>query len=144
MSRRAAGHPVDHHVGRLVRLRRRELGMAIGAFATACDGVSYQQIQKYETGGNRITVSLLVQIAGVLDVEPCYFLKDAPGALSGRTPGGPADEALRLIAATPNAMRMLRAFTGLPAPQRTAVVTLLELMTPEKTDPVASREEQTA
>lgn len=144
MSRLAAGHPVDHHVGQLIRLRRRELGMPIVAFADACNGVTYQQIQKYETGENRISVSTLVGIASVLGVEPGYFLKDAPGAMGGRAPSGPAEEGLRLLAAASNSMRLLRAFAELSAPQRNAVVALVELMTPEAADPAIKREEQTA
>lgn len=65
-------HPVDRHVGRRVQEKRLRLGLSQTALAKAV-GVSFQQVQKYEKGVNRISASKLFDIAGVLDEAIPYF-----------------------------------------------------------------------
>lgn len=65
-------HRVDVHVGNRVRTRRRLRGMSQGDLARACD-ITFQQIQKYERGANRVSASRLYQLAGVLGVTPGWF-----------------------------------------------------------------------
>lgn len=67
-------NPVDVHVGHQLRQRRVDHGMTQTALAAAVE-VSFQQIQKYERGANRISASMLWAIAGVLDVQPGYFFE---------------------------------------------------------------------
>src|SRR6185369_2529188 len=64
--------PVDVHVGSRVRLRRTLLGMSQEKLGTAI-GLTFQQIQKYERGSNRIGSSRLYEFAKVLDVPVSYF-----------------------------------------------------------------------
>lgn len=64
-----AALPVDVAVGRAIARRRSALGLSQSKLASAC-GVSFQQVQKYETGANRISCSRLFQIAEVLRVVP--------------------------------------------------------------------------
>lgn len=64
--------PVDVQVGRNVRRRRIELGMSQTSLAQAC-GITFQQIQKYENGANRVSASRLWQFAAVLGVPVVYF-----------------------------------------------------------------------
>ncbi len=64
--------PVDIHVGQKLRKRRLELGMTQPELARAV-GVRFQQIQKYETGQNRIAASRLWRAAGALNVPVCHF-----------------------------------------------------------------------
>ena len=64
--------PVDVQVGRNVRRRRIQLGMSQTALADAC-GITFQQIQKYENGANRVSASRLWQFAAVLGVAVVYF-----------------------------------------------------------------------
>jgi transcriptional regulator with XRE-family HTH domain len=64
--------PVDHHVGAAVRTRRVELGMSQTDLANA-SGITFQQIQKYENGANRVSASRLWQFAAVLGVPVDYF-----------------------------------------------------------------------
>ena len=67
--------PMDVALGAAVRIRRRTIGMSQEALAEQC-GVSFQQIQKYERGVNRIAVARLQQIADALGVSPAYFFAD--------------------------------------------------------------------
>ncbi len=63
---------IDRQVGERLRRRRMLLGVTQDQLGAAL-GLSYQQIQKYETGGNRISAGRLAQIAGVLGVQPGWF-----------------------------------------------------------------------
>jgi transcriptional regulator with XRE-family HTH domain len=70
-------NPIDKHVGARVRMRRLMVGMSQGKLGEALD-VTFQQVQKYEKGANRIGASRLQQLARVLDVPPSYFFDGAP------------------------------------------------------------------
>lgn len=63
--------PIDIHVGQQIRARRKILGVSQELLAKACE-VSFQQIQKYERGANRVSCSMLVKIAGALDAPPQF------------------------------------------------------------------------
>lgn len=65
-------HPVDVHVGLAIRTRRRAIGMNQHELAARL-GVTYQQVQKYERSGNRISASRLFDVARVLGVPVAYF-----------------------------------------------------------------------
>jgi transcriptional regulator with XRE-family HTH domain len=69
--------PVDVHVGSRVRLRRTMLGMSQGKLGAAIE-LTFQQVQKYERGTNRIGASRLYQLGKVLDVPVSYFFDDMP------------------------------------------------------------------
>jgi len=68
---------IDHHLARRLRTRRRLVGMTLQEVAAAT-GVRFQQIQKYETGLNRMSASRLFQLAQVLNVEVSYFFSGLP------------------------------------------------------------------
>lgn len=70
-------HPVDVHVGSRFRQRRSLLGMSQTAVGDAA-GLTFQQIQKYERGSNRISASRLFEFAKVLDVPVSYFFDEMP------------------------------------------------------------------
>lgn len=70
--------PVDVHVGQRLRQRRTLLGMSQEKLGEAV-GLTFQQIQKYERGANRIGASRLFQLSQVLDVSVSYFFEDMPG-----------------------------------------------------------------
>lgn len=79
-------HPVDVHVGKRMQQRRALLGMSQTALGTAV-GLTFQQIQKYESGANRVGSSRLYEVAKILDVPVAYFFEEMPAtALSGRRP----------------------------------------------------------
>ena len=74
--------PIDAHVGTRVRLRRTLLGMSQEKLGEAL-GLTFQQVQKYERGVNRIGASRLFDLARVLDVPISFFFDDMPDALGG-------------------------------------------------------------
>jgi transcriptional regulator with XRE-family HTH domain len=82
-------NPVDKHVGHRIRLRRMMLGMSQGTLGTAL-GLTFQQVQKYEKGANRVGASRLQQISQALQVPVAFFFEGAP-AMPGHA--GPASEA---------------------------------------------------
>ena len=71
-------NPIDIHVGSRIRLRRTMLGMSQEKLGESL-GITFQQVQKYEKGSNRISASRLQQIAKMLDVPVSFFFEDAPG-----------------------------------------------------------------
>ncbi|MCB1490706.1 MAG: helix-turn-helix transcriptional regulator, partial [Rhodobiaceae bacterium] len=89
-------NPIDIHVGSRVRLRRLLLGMSQERLGEQL-GLTFQQVQKYEKGTNRIGASRLEAIARFLDVQVSYFFKDAPGE-DGKRPGFAEDaDALEVV-----------------------------------------------
>jgi transcriptional regulator with XRE-family HTH domain len=83
-------NPIDVHVGSRVRLRRNMLGMSQEKLGEAL-GITFQQIQKYEKGANRVGASRLQAIATVLNVPVSFFFEDAPGE-SGEVIRGLSEE----------------------------------------------------
>jgi transcriptional regulator with XRE-family HTH domain len=83
----AAGHPnpIDVHVGSRVRLRRTLLGMSQEKLGEAI-GLTFQQVQKYERGANRIGSSRLFDLSRVLDVPIAYFFEDMQPGVAERSP----------------------------------------------------------
>ena len=77
--------PIDIYVGARVRLRRKVLGMSQEALAVAI-GLTFQQVQKYERGSNRISASKLYRIAKVLTAPMNYFFDGAPDPDGGALP----------------------------------------------------------
>ncbi len=79
-------NPIDKHVGSRVRMRRVLLGLSQEKLGEAL-GLTFQQVQKYEKGTNRIGASRLQQISKTLQVPPSFFFEGAPLADSALTPG---------------------------------------------------------
>lgn len=77
-------NPVDVHVGHRVRVRRTLLGLSQDKLGQAI-GLTFQQVQKYERGSNRISASRLFDLARILDVSVGYFFDDIdePSAAKG-------------------------------------------------------------
>lgn len=87
-------NPIDVHVGSRVRLRRMMLGMSQEKLGEAL-GITFQQIQKYEKGTNRIGGSRMMHISRVLNVPVGWFFEDAPGsATSSPASEGPNQTSL--------------------------------------------------
>jgi transcriptional regulator with XRE-family HTH domain len=82
MSAKKAPNPVDKHVGSRVRMRRMMLGMSQEKLGDAL-GLTFQQVQKYEKGTNRIGASRVQQIANILQVQVSFFFEGAPAIPSG-------------------------------------------------------------
>jgi transcriptional regulator with XRE-family HTH domain len=113
--------PVDTLVGRNIRICRLQRGLTQTALGDHL-GVTFQQIQKYENGANRVGASRLSQLAGALGVSLNALFDGSPTA--GRT--GP-DLSGRELLANPHALRLVQAFHRIPgAKQRIAVLHLIE------------------
>ena len=68
-------HPIDVHVGNRIRLRRKLINMTQEQLASSL-GITFQQVQKYERGSNRVSASRLFQIGEILDVTVTFFFDD--------------------------------------------------------------------
>jgi transcriptional regulator with XRE-family HTH domain len=80
-------HPIDVYVGGRMRLRRIQLGLSQGALASKI-GVSFQAVQKYESGDIRISASRLYDVAQVLDVSPAFFFEGYPDGMVAKNLAG--------------------------------------------------------
>ena len=76
-------HHVDVHVGQRLRARRTLMGMSQSKLGNAV-GLTFQQIQKYERGANRIGASRMYALSRVLDVPVAYFFEEMPPEISGK------------------------------------------------------------
>ena len=85
-------HPIDIHVGSRLRLRRGLIKMSQQKLAEAV-GVTFQQVQKYERGTNRISISRMYEMASALGVPASYFLEDLPALAVDTGQKGFAEEA---------------------------------------------------
>ena len=108
-------HPVDVAVGARVRTARVARGLSQAALAEQL-GLTFQQVQKYERGANRISASKLVQIAETLELAPAEFLEGLDSQSAQST--GPSAIGL------PGAPELLASYARLPANVRTALVRL--------------------
>ena len=121
-----APNPVDVHVGSRVKLRRTLLGMSQEMLGEAI-GITFQQVQKYERGSNRIGCSRLYDLARVLDVPVSYFFDAIPVSAQAQSPlnvikGTVGEEAGEIVAASdPMAKRetldLVRAYYSIPDQQ---------------------------
>jgi transcriptional regulator with XRE-family HTH domain len=126
--------PVDAHVGSRIRMRRRVMGLSQEALADAL-GLTFQQVQKYECGVNRVSASKLFGAARVLQVPVRYFFDGLP------QPGQPAGEALpdedadgrvNAFLATPEGLELARRFMMRPEGRwRRQVLELVRALTEE-------------
>ncbi len=105
--------PVDRHVGSRVRMRRMMIGMSQEKLGQAC-GITFQQVQKYEKGTNRMGASRLHQISRILDVPVEFFYEGAPSEESAGVSAG-ADKTSRSMTeflATSEGLELVKAFTA--------------------------------
>lgn len=116
--------PMDIALGATVRIRRRTIGMSQESLAEQC-GVSFQQIQKYENGANRISFSRLVQIARALKCR----VVDLMDVLDNEGQGDVGDLDLLGRMRTPGALDLLSAFEQLPQEARSALVSFMRALT---------------
>jgi transcriptional regulator with XRE-family HTH domain len=113
--------PVDLAIGARVRMRRKSLGLSQGALAARI-GVTFQQVQKYERGANRVSGSMLVAVAQALDTSVGWLVGE-------ESEGGGEAEALLQSLSVPGAQELLEAFTGITSvPARHALISLAREM----------------
>jgi transcriptional regulator with XRE-family HTH domain len=103
-------NPVDKHVGSRVRMRRMMLAMSQGNLGDAL-GLTFQQVQKYEKGTNRIGASRLQQISHILQVPVAFFFEGAPHASVPRSHGSALSIAqIDDFVSDSNGLRLIEAF----------------------------------
>ncbi len=119
--------PIDKYVGSRIRMRRIMLGMSQEKLGDAL-GLTFQQIQKYEKGTNRVGASRLQQIADVLQVHVSFMFEGAPGSTVGGGMGEAASPAyVSDFLATSDGLALTKAFTRLKdAKLRRSIVDLVE------------------
>jgi transcriptional regulator with XRE-family HTH domain len=116
---------IDAHVGERIRLRRTELGLTQEQLAEALD-VSYQQVQKYETGANRVSAGRILEIAHKLSVDVGYFFD----GLSDHDPSLPLEHGGRQRAA----IELVRKFGQIKDPEVRAAIAGLVKTIVDRTD----------
>ncbi|MDB5465280.1 MAG: transcriptional regulator, family [Phenylobacterium sp.] len=134
-----APDPMDIALGAAVRIRRRTIGISQEALAEQC-GVSFQQIQKYENGTNRISFSRLVQIARALKCR----VVDLMDVLDGPDRETTSDLDLLSRMRTPGALELLTAYERLGGEARSSLLTLLRTLTPEAQEPARNKPREVA
>ena len=110
-------NPIDVHVGSRVRLRRTMQGVSQEKLGEAL-GVTFQQVQKYEKGTNRIGASRMQQIAEVLKVPVAFFFEDAPAGVAPSA-GMAEPTATNYVVdflSTPDGIQLNRAFVRITNP----------------------------
>jgi len=130
--RRGVPDPVDVHVGSRVRMRRILLGRSQEVVAAQL-GVSFQQLQKYESGANRVSASRLFDLAHILMSPISYFFEDMPPDL-GAPPAEPQEEGVSSGSTAQNRMTvdLIRDFSRLGSVQQRCVVDLIKAMAEER------------
>ena len=113
-------HPVDVHVGQRVRQRRWMIGMTQQQLANKV-GIKFQQIQKYETGSNRVSASRLWDIAAALSVPVGFFFE-------GLEIAGGAEPACRDVLTDKEALDLLRSYYAIPETQRRRLFELARVL----------------
>ncbi len=128
-------NPVDIHVGERVRLRRKMLGLSQTQLANEL-GVTFQQVQKYERGTNRIGSSRLFHISIVLDVPISYFFEQAETKLPGYN--ATAVEVDSTIMEKQETREILEAYYKISDPRiRKKVLSLAQLLSSESNNHIA-------
>ena len=123
-----APNPIDKHVGSRVRMRRMMLGMSQEKLGDAL-GLTFQQVQKYEKGTNRIGASRLQQISIILQVPVAFFFEGAPTlhAHSDSIKEAPSPAYVSDFLATSEGLALTKAFTRIKQPKlRRRIVDLVE------------------
>ncbi|NDW01781.1 helix-turn-helix domain-containing protein [Salipiger sp. PrR002] len=120
-------HPVDVHVGKRIRHRRWLVGMTQQQLAEHV-GIKFQQIQKYETGANRVSASRLWDIADALEVPVSFFFEGIESEqdteeTAAATPAMPAD-----ILGDKEALDLVRSYYAIPENQRRRLFELARVL----------------
>ena len=129
-------HPVDIHVGRRLRSRRTILGMSQEEIGESV-GITFQQVQKYERGLNRIGSSRLYEFSRLLGVGVSYFFEDLSTGENGTASGMAEGSSPFEYEKTNNkeVLSLVRAYYGIKDPQvRKKILSLIKTLSLEKAE----------
>ncbi len=124
-------HPVDVHVGKRVRHRRWMVGMTQQQLGEAV-GIKFQQIQKYETGMNRVSASRLWDIAKAMDVDVRFFFEGIEDGVTDSAPEERKTESPKMqgdLLADKEALELVRSYYSIPENQRRRLFDLARALT---------------
>ena len=130
-------HLVDIHVGARVRMRRKSLGLSQTQLADSV-GITFQQLQKYERGANRVSASKLYGMAVTLQTSVSWFFEGMP---SMEGPGGTDQRtrAVRRFMATEEGVELASLVPQLPMAQRLQILALARTLSVNTDDEQAAR-----
>jgi transcriptional regulator with XRE-family HTH domain len=123
-------NPTDKHVGARIRMRRLMLGMSQTALAQGLD-LTFQQIQKYEKGVNRVGASRVQQIAHILRVPVEFFFEGGPGVSGAKADAADASSLAHVseFLATPDGLALVAGFVRIrSAKLRRSIVELVSYL----------------
>ena len=123
-------NPIDVHVGGRIRLRRNMLGMSQEKLGENL-GITFQQIQKYEKGTNRVGASRLQAISSILEVPVAFFFEDAPGGGGGLAEESQTTYVVDFLSST-EGLQLNRAFVRIGDPKvRRKIIELVKTLADE-------------
>ena len=127
LPRKQAPSPTDQHVGARVRMRRRMLAMSQEELGAAL-GLSFQQVQKYERGANRIGAGRLQQISHILQVPVAFFFEGAPNASAPHGSNRSAFSMAQIndFVSDSDGLRLIKAFMRIDVALRRRIVMLVQ------------------
>ena len=134
-----APNPIDKHVGSRVRMRRMMLGMSQEKLGDAL-ALTFQQVQKYEKGTNRIGASRLSQISNILQVPVAFFFEGAPhladsNMMAESMESAPSPTYVSDFLATSDGLSLTKAFMRIPDPKlRRRIVDLVQQIAGEDSE----------
>ena len=136
MMAKKAPNPIDKHVGSRVRMRRMMLGMSQEKLGKSLS-LTFQQVQKYEKGTNRIGASRLQQISHILQVPVSFFFEGAPSGATGTRAEGmgeaPSPAYVSDFLATSDGLALTKAFMRISDSKlRRRIVDLVEQIASDK------------
>ena len=119
-------HLVDVHVGGRIRMRRKALGLSQTQLADSV-GITFQQLQKYERGTNRVSASKLYGMAVTLQISVAWFFEGMP-PLEGEGPIDRRTQAARRFMATEEGLELASLMPQLPMAQRRQILALAKTL----------------
>jgi transcriptional regulator with XRE-family HTH domain len=128
-------NPIDVHVGGRIRMRRNMLGMSQEKLGERL-GVTFQQVQKYEKGTNRVGASRLQDIASILSAPVSYFFENAPSKEASAMPvhaEEPANAMVMEFCSSAEGLTLNRAFVKISSPKtRKRIIELVRALADEQ------------
>jgi transcriptional regulator with XRE-family HTH domain len=128
-------NPIDVHVGKRVRLRRTMLGFSQEKLGDSL-GITFQQIQKYEKGSNRIGASRLQQLSEILKTPISFFFEEAPGSEKAAIEGMSEADSPNYIVdflSTSEGLQLYKAFANIKDPKvRKKIIDLVRSLADEE------------
>lgn len=123
--------PIDIHVGAMIRLRRKQLSISQDSLAKHL-GLTFQQVQKYERGANRVSASMLYRIAGKLNASIASFFDglDVDGEAPRAKAAPAAANPVMALVIERDGLEIAQRFVGARPEQQFAIITCARALTP--------------